>query len=780
MQQRNTELIRFQVFCWKTAVDNRLETVGSSVMAVALLGSGPNSVTKLLDVMNVDVEKLSTDLTRYLEITSPKRRPKKVEHETVVLSDGGREVMKIAGELCEFMDDFAIGPHHVLLAILKFDPRLTEIFNKHGVTFPLLKKLTKEVLSIEPSSGTEQSTEIDKKEKVAEGTKPNQPVQQKQGINEKEILTKYCRNLTLLASQGKLDPVVGRDKEISRLAMTLGRRKKNNAILVGDPGVGKTAVVEGLAQRIVQGSVSGHAKTCQIFQLNMTAVVSKTTFRGQFEERMRAIVDLFSSNKDYVLFVDEMHTLIGAGGSVGGLDAANILKPALAGGDIRCIGATTEDEYRRYFKKDGALDRRFQRIFIDEPTKEETLQILIGVKSMIETHHNCSIPDDVLKLAVDLVVRHVPDRRLPDKAIDCIDEACATAAACSSGGKFVVTQDNIVSAVASQTNMPKEIVGVSDSNRAIKLADYLKKFVVGQDEAIDQLSTFLLSSYLGIRDHNRPIGCLMFGGPSGSGTTFMAEKMAEALFDGDESLIRINMSEFSEKFGNTRLIGSPPGYVGYGDKNQLTDRVSRKPYCLILLDGIEGASEDVIRLFVQAMSKGVVTDASGKDVSFRNAVVIMTTTFNAASKSSKMGFADDEVSDSEAKRDALIDECRKRFGDDFVNKVDDFVAFNALNKSHIRLVAEIHLEQLRERLEAVGTVLRFSDETVDAVASGSFKGNQTTVKDVDRFIRKVIEPTISKRMACGHHYSCLSLEMENDHILCSPCQDGIECSVAQP
>lgn len=761
----NAELIRFQVFCWQTAADNRLELVTPIVMAIALITSGPNSVTKILNVMKTDIDALSSELEESLKSSLPKRRPKVVEHGVISLSEAGKEITRIANEVCQLMDDPAVGTHHILMALLKHDKFISTLFAKYGISLLKFRSVVKASLSSERTGGPR----VNKKEKVSEGGPVDQPSASKPGINEKELLTKYCRNLTLMASQGKLDPVIGRDKEIARLVTTLGRRKKNNAILVGDPGVGKTAIVEGLAQRIVAGGVPEHIKTNQVFQLNMTAVVGKTTYRGQFEERMRAILELFASNKDYILFVDEMHTLIGAGGSVGGLDAANIMKPALSGGDVRCIGATTEEEYRRFFKKDGALDRRFQRIFVDEPSKDETIRILMGIRPVIEAHHGCSIPDETIKAAVELSIRHVPDRHLPDKAIDCLDEACSNAMSKSlSGEKVVVSKADIVGAIAVQTDMPEEIVGVSDINRAKSLSVFLKSKVIGQDKAIDTISTVLLGAYAGLKDPMKPIGCIVLGGPSGSGTTFVAEKMAEGLFDSDMSFIRINMSEFSEKFGNTRLIGSPPGYVGYGDKNQLTDKVSRRPYCLVLLDGVESAGEDVMRLFMQAMSKGVITDASGRDVSFRNAVIVMTMSFNATSKSSGLGF-NDKVDGEASMADALSNECRKRFGDDFVNRVDEFVMFEELGIDDIRKVATLRIRDLSVRLCSLGISMTCTSGVIDEIISKSASGGRKpSVKDIDRYIRRDIESILSRTLADNEvPEPCLVVEVNDGKIVCS-------------
>jgi ATP-dependent Clp protease ATP-binding subunit ClpC len=700
----------------------------------------------------------------------------------IILSDGGREITRIATEICELMNDPVVGVHHILLAILKANPVLSKIFNKHGVTFSKFRAVAKDSLSAFSED------DDPRKEKVADdhqnrstGVKKLAPAadNKTQPINEKELLSKYCRNLTALASQGKLDPVIGREKEINRLVTTLGRHKKNNAILVGEPGVGKTAIVEGLAQRIFSGKVPPHVKSNQVFQLNMTSVVSKTTYRGQFEERMKAIMDIFSQHKDFILFVDEIHTLIGSGGSIGGLDAANIMKPALANGDLRCVGATTEDEYRKYFKKDGALDRRFQRVFVNEPTKEETVNILIGIKPIIEKHHNCVISDDVCRLAVNLSMRYMPDRCLPDKAIDCMDEACANAVSKHNGKseeKVHIQKSDVVEAIATQADMSEEIVGVSDINRAKSLRSFLESKVVGQDHAIESISNVLLSAYAGIKNPKKPIGCFVFGGPAGAGMSLMAERMADSLFSSESSIVRISMSEFSEQFGNTKLIGSPPGYTGYGDKNQLTDKVSRRPYCLVLIEGIENSKDDVVRLFTQAMAKGFITDASGHDVSFRNTIIVMTMTMDS-NKSSKIGF-DCGSDDSVLHREELVNSCRDRFGDDFTNCIDDFVVFRELGKEDIRRVAVIKLGELEARMKEANVSLKFSDEVIDMIVDESAKnGVVPSMETLDRYIRRHIEAIVSQTLADSKtSASCLSLEVKSGKLRCSVCVEA-EASV---
>lgn len=787
---KDIELVRFQMSCWQTARESGITLATPGVMALSLLASGPNTTTKVLQAMGMNLALIEKDLRKSLGGTSktgsPKKKVKATEGSAIPLSQGGREVMKIAAEVCELMGDPAIGTHHIMMALLESDASMSFALGKRGISYHGFRAVAKDILSVENRMPPVTSTGSGKKELVADQTDASsaqgQQAKKQQVLTEKEILARYCKNLTVLAKEGKLDPVIGRESEIGRLTTTLGRRKKNNAILVGEPGVGKTAIVEGLAQRIVEGKVPVHMKSSQLFQLNMTAVVSKTTYRGQFEERMRAIMELFAANKEYVLFVDEMHTLIGAGGSVGGLDAANIMKPALASGDVRCIGATTEDEYRKYFKRDGALDRRFQRIFVDEPTKEEAVTILTGMKSVMELHHGCVIPDDVVKSAVELSSRHIPDRFLPDKAIDCLDEACANAMSRTGADrkaktKMEITKDDIVKAIASQSDMSEEIVGVSDVNRAKILKGFLKKRVVGHEKPIDAISTALLGAYAGIRNQKRPIGCFVFGGPSGSGTTFVAEKIAEGLFESDASLVRINMSEFSEKFGNTRLIGSPPGYVGYGDKNQLTDRVARKPYCLVLLDGIENANEDVVRLFMQAMSKGVMTDASGRDVSFKNTVIIMTMTCKASSKSAGMGFNDGESAGSSSQREFLSEECRKKFGEDFVNRVDEFVVFGELGKDDIRKVAAVRLEELAARLLEIGVRVGYSDQVVDMVVSGASCGKNNGVKAIDRYVKRDVESLISLALSDGDTQATkLYIDMEDGKLSCNVCVEATEAS----
>jgi len=766
---KDAELIRFQVFCWKAAVDNRLKSVTPNIMALTLLKSGPNNVTKVLEAMIIDIGSLTSALEKHLKASYPKRRPKFVEHEMISFSENGNDIMSIANDVRDFMADPATSVHHVLMAILKNDKALSDIFEQYGVTLPKFRIITQKVLSVESAK----SNLNDSSKELKGLTKPtdSKPIISK--ANEKEVITKYCKNLTDLANQNKLDPVIGREKEIDRLVVTLGRRKKNNAILVGEPGVGKTAIVEGLAKRINSGSVPSFVKDVQVFQLNLSSVVSKTTCRGQFEERMKLILDTFAVNKNYILFIDEMHTLVGAGAAIGGLDAANIMKPALSNGEVRCIGATTEDEYRKYFKKDGAMDRRFQRIFVDEPSKADTIAILTGIKPIIETHHNCIIPNEIIKNAVELSIRYVTDRRLPDKAIDCIDEACANAVVRvnDSTKKIIVLKSDIVRAIALQTDIPVEVVGVSDLNRVKNISEILKNKIVGQDVAINEISSVLLNSYSGIRNPNRPIGCFVFGGPSGSGTTYMAELMAECLFDSDSSFIRLDMSEFSEKFGNTKLIGSPPGYVGYGEKNQLTDKVARKQHCLILLDGIENANEDVLKVFTQAMSKGFVTDASGNEVSFRNSIIVMTMNFDPLTNNSHLGFENNSnEQEQDDKKKEMTDTCRKMFGDDFVNRIDEFIAFSSLQEQDLKMAVEMRLDTLTDRLKNLGVDLNYDEKIIDVIVSNVMNEERPNIKSIDRFVRRFVEHAIAIELSESKgDVSCLRLGAYNMNIICSAC-----------
>jgi ATP-dependent Clp protease ATP-binding subunit ClpC len=769
---KDVELIRFQVFCWRTAMDNRLVKVTPEVIAVSLLVSGPNCTTKVLEAMQTDIKKLTEETVKYLKSSFPKRRIRAVAQNMISLSQGSQEIMQIANEVCEIMNDPATGTHHVLMSILKHNQGLSTLFDSHGVTLSRFRTYAQKILSSERSNVG--SVNLKNTEKVSEGIFIDKSIQSgvKSNSNEREVITKYCKNLTALASQHKLDPVIGREKEIDRLIITLGRRKKNNAILVGEPGVGKTAIVEGLAQRIIQGNVPSHVKTFQVLQLNLASVVSKTTCRGQFEERMKMILDIFAVNKNYILFIDEMHTLVGAGASIGGLDAANIMKPALASGEVRCIGATTEDEYRKYFKKDGAMDRRFQRVFVDEPSKEDTIKILMGIRPIIELHHGCTIPDETIKNAVELSIRYVVDRHLPDKAIDCLDEACANAVVREdgSGKNVVVLKSDIVGAIAMQTDIPAEIVGVSDLNRAKNISTFLKERVVGQDRAVDEVSSVLLSAYSGIKNPNRPIGCFVFGGPSGSGTTYVAETMASGLFDSDNSFVRLDMSEFSERFGNTKLIGSPPGYVGYGEKNQLTDRVARKQHCLILLDGIENANEDVLKVFTQAMSKGVITDASGNEVSFRNSIIVMTMNFDPTTNRSQLGFENHISNEKDVEREAMTQICRKRFGDDFVNRIDEFIVFAKLEEHDLKRAAIMRLDGLVDRLKSIDIDMSYEDDVQDVIVSNVMNEEKPSIKSIDRFVRRFVESAISIELSESQEtVNCLKLGTYMMKITCSAC-----------
>lgn len=767
-KSKDPELIRFQVFCWETAVENRLKNVTPSVMALVLLTSGANCATKVLEAMQIDFKALTKDLTQYLHESFPKRRPNAVDKGTIFLSENSQDIMSVANDVCEFMGDPVISTQHLLMSILKHDSGLSAIFGKHGVTFSKFRTVTQKILSVDKVES--EKAKPTNSQKTQGNTKA---VNQKSSdqSNENEVVTKYCKNLTTLATEKKLDPVIGRDKEIDRLIITLGRIKKNNAILVGEPGVGKTAIVEGLAQRISSGNVPSHIKTFQVLQLNLSSVVSKTTCRGQFEERMKTILDVFAAHKNYILFIDEMHTLVGAGAAIGGLDAANIMKPALANGEVRCIGATTEDEYRKYFRKDGAMDRRFQRVFVDEPSREDTVKILMGIRSIIESHHGCVIPDETIKNAVDLSIRYVVDRNLPDKAIDCLDEACANASVKRKGNekKVVVLKSDIIKAIAMQTDISEEIVGVSDLNRSKNLEQFLKDRVVGQDRAIHEISSVLLSSYSGIKNPNRPIGSFVFGGPSGSGTTYMAETMASCLFDSDNSFIRLDMADFSEKFGNTKLIGSPPGYVGYGDKNQLTDKVTRKQHCLILLDGIENANEDVIKVFTQAMSKGFITDASGNNVNFRNSIIVMTMNFDPSTHS-QIGFDESDVNGENKERDLMFQTCKKRFGDDFVNKVDEFVVFSELEEEHLKRAIIMRLNGLIERLKYSDVEMHYDDEVVEAIFANITLKDKPSIKSIDNFVRRFVEPKIAIELSENKEViNGLRLGVYMANITCSVC-----------
>ncbi len=619
------------------------------------------------------------------------------------------------------------------------------------------------------------------------------------------VIDKYGKDITREAAEGRLDPVVGREVEIERLAQILSRRKKNNPVMIGEPGVGKSAIIEGLARRIVERKVARTLFDKRIVSLDMAAIVAGTKYRGQFEERLKAVIDEVSQNKNVIMFIDEIHNIVGAGNASGSMDAANLLKPALARGEFQCIGATTLDEYRKSIEKDGALERRFQKVLVEPTTPEQTLEILHNIKDMYEKHHGVNYTDEALKACVTLTDRYISDRFFPDKAIDAMDEAGSRVhitkvdtpkeiedlearIAEAQDNKFkavqaqnfesaanyrdqqeklkdelavakerwereldsrrvTVNEDHIAEVVAMMTGVPVQRIAQSEGIRLLGMTDELKKQVVGQDEAIDKITRSIRRNRAGLRDPKRPIGSFMFLGPTGVGKTLLAKKLAQFLFNSDDALIRVDMSEYMEKFNVSRLVGAPPGYVGYEEGGQLTEKVRRHPYSVVLLDEIEKAHPDVFNMLLQVLDEGNLTDGLGRKVDFKNTIIIMTS--NIGTRELKdfgagVGFNTNEL--TKERSDSVIRKALNRqFSPEFLNRVDDIVTFGALNHESILKIVDIELASFYKRVEQNGLKLEITDAAKNLVADRGFD-IQYGARPLKRAIQSEIEDPLSEML----------------------------------
>ncbi len=619
------------------------------------------------------------------------------------------------------------------------------------------------------------------------------------------VIDKYGKDITREAAEGRLDPVVGRETEIERLAQILSRRKKNNPVMIGEPGVGKSAIIEGLAKRIVERKVARTLLDKRIISLDMAAIVAGTKYRGQFEERLKAVIDEVSNNKNVIMFIDEIHNIVGAGNASGSMDAANLLKPALARGEFQCIGATTLDEYRKSIEKDGALERRFQKVLIEPTTPEQTLEILHNIKGMYEKHHGVNYTDEALKACVTLTERYISDRFFPDKAIDAMDEAGSRVhitkvdtpkeieeleqrIAEAQENKFkavqaqnfesaagyrdqqeklkeelqeaklrweqeldsrrvTVDEGHIAEVVAMMTGVPTQRIAQSEGIRLLGMTDELKKQVIGQDEAIDKIARSIRRNRAGLRDPKRPIGSFMFLGPTGVGKTLLAKKLAQFLFNSDEALIRVDMSEYMEKFNVSRLVGAPPGYVGYEEGGQLTEKVRRHPYSVVLLDEIEKAHPDVFNMLLQVLDEGNLTDGLGRKVDFKNTIIIMTSNIGTRELKdfgASVGFNTSEL--TKERSDSVIRKALNRqFSPEFLNRVDDIVTFGSLNHDCILKIVDIEMASFYKRVEENGLKLEITDAAKNLVADRGFD-IQYGARPLKRAIQSEIEDPLSEML----------------------------------
>ena len=641
------------------------------------------------------------------------------------------------------------------------------------------------------------------------GGTPSASQPEREGKVETPALNQFGRDLTALAREGKLDPIIGREAEIERVIQVLSRRKKNNPILIGEPGVGKTAIAEGLAERIVENKVPETLKDKRIVTLDLAAVVAGTKYRGQFEERLKAIMNEIRESKDAIIFIDELHTIVGAGGAEGAIDASNMLKPALARGELQCIGATTLDEFRKYIEKDGALERRFQPIIVDPPSVDETIQIIRGLRDKYEAHHGAKYTDDAIVSAVKLADRYINDRFLPDKAIDVIDEAGAAARLSISAiptevrelekqveevakekeasiqqqefekaARFrdkekelraklrehkktwteikhekeaVVDVELIARVISRMTGIPITKLEQKESEKLLRMEEDIRKSIVGQEEAVAAVSRAIRRNRAGLRDPRRPIGSFIFLGPTGVGKTELARVLARFLFDDPDALIRIDMSEYMEKFSVSRLIGAPPGYVGHEEGGQLTEKVRRKPYSVVLLDEIEKAHPDVFNILLQVLDDGQLTDSLRRKVDFKNTVMIMTSNLGARQiKGGRgLGFRErDEASNYQSMKQIVLDEVKRAFNPEFLNRIDEMIVFHSLERPQMSLITRILLEQVADRMKGNGIKLSFEDSVIELLIEKGFD-ESLGARPLKRAIQKLIEDPLSEHVLRG-------------------------------
>ena len=628
---------------------------------------------------------------------------------------------------------------HLLLALCRTTENYGQAYlRQHGVDYGRLLSYMRDEGMLGKDPEQEEDKSEDDQQETSQESKP-----------EKSVIEDFGFDLTKAAAEGKLDPVVGRETEIARVIEILGRRKKNNPMLIGEPGVGKSAIVEGIALRIAGGSISPALAKKRLISLDIALVVAGTKYRGDFEKRLKSIIKEASSNPDIILFIDEFHTIVGAGGAQGSLDAANILKPALARGELQCIGATTMDEFAKIVEKDGALDRRFQKIVVEPTDIQQSITILENLKPNYEDFHKVTYSDEAIEACVRLTDRYITDKSLPDKAIDALDEAGSMIRLNLTKDKRtgnIVDAEDIATVVSKMTGIPVNKVAESEGNRIMKMKGRLQSRIIGQDDAIEKVVRAIQRNRAGLKDPNRPIGTFLFFGPTGVGKTRLAKCLAEYLFDSQENMVRIDMSEYMEKFTVSRLVGAPPGYVGYEEGGQLSERVRRKPYCVVLLDEIEKAHPDIFNILLQVLDEGRLTDSNGRVVSFRNTIVIMTS--NVGSREldeygSGVGFATSGKSVSKNRQGVLEKAIRKSFPPEFINRVDERIFFNALTKEDIEKIIDIELKDLRSRAEEAGYKLVVTPSAKRFIADAGFDP-AFGARPLKRAVMKYVEDPVSE------------------------------------
>ena len=729
--------------------------IGPDHLFLGMMRHADNDACRLLVGLGVDIDEFKRFIDSH--IFTNESIPYS-EADKVSFSRYAQNVLSITVMEASKMNASEATSLHLMLALCRTTENYGQAYlRQHGVDYGrLLARMRDEGMldygnqnRQEDSSGDSDDQEDDEEGIPAEGGKSSG----------KTKVEDFGFDLTKAAAEGKLDPVVGRDTEIARVIEILGRRKKNNPMLIGEPGVGKSAIVEGIAQRIAGGSISPVLAKKRLISLDIASVVAGTKYRGDFEKRLKSIIKEASTNPDIILFIDEFHTIVGAGGAAGSLDAANMLKPALARGELQCIGATTMDEFAKIVEKDGALDRRFQKIVVEPTDIQQSVSILNNIKDNYEEFHKVTYSDEAIDACVRLTDRYVTDKFLPDKAIDAMDEAGSMVRLSLTKDKKtgnVVDAEDIATVVSKMTGIPVNKVAESEGNRIMKMKTRLQGRIIGQDEAIDKVVRAIQRNRAGLKDPNRPIGTFLFFGPTGVGKTQLAKCLAEYLFDSEENMVRIDMSEYMEKFTVSRLIGAPPGYVGYEEGGQLSERVRRKPYCVVLLDEIEKAHPDIFNILLQVLDDGHLTDSNGRVVNFKNTIVIMTS--NVGSREldeygTGVGFATAGKNVAQNRQGVLEKAIKKSFPPEFINRVDEQIFFNSLTKEDIEQIIDIELKELRERAEETGYKLTITPAAKRFIAEAGYDpafGARPLKRAVMRYVEDpVSEFIISDRILQG-------------------------------
>ncbi len=764
------------------------DSIGTEHLLLGLIHLGEGKAVKLLRGLNVDLDEVRETIEEAIESPSTT-----MKMGNIPFTKRAEKVLKVSYIEGKNLSSDNIGTEHLLLALVKDEEGLAaQVLTSYDVTYDAIKA-EMENMGEEEAEGQESTPVVPKS-----GSKSKTPV-----------LDHYGRDLTKLAKDNDLDPIIGREKEIERVAQILSRRKKNNPVLIGEPGVGKTAIVEGLALRIIQQKVSPALFNKRVIALDLGAMVAGTKYRGQFEERVKAVLAELEKNKNVIIFIDELHTIVGAGSASGSLDASNMFKPALARGELQCIGATTLNEYRENIEKDGALERRFQKLMVDPPSVEETLDILKGLKLRYEEHHGVQYSDASLHNAVVLADRYISDRFLPDKAIDVLDETGSRLRLMNlvvpesvielehkiedlqtqkddlvknqeyeqaaelrdkkrqlekqltdarrdwenneNATPIEVSEDDVAEVVSMMTGIPVSRVAVSESQRLLEMKDALKKHIVGQDEAINELVKAIRRSRTGLKNPNRPIGSFIFLGPTGVGKTELANVLAEYLFEDRNALIRVDMSEYMEKFNVSRLIGAPPGYVGYDEGGQLSEKVRRKPYSVVLLDEVEKAHPDVFNVMLQVLDAGELTDGSGRRVDFRNTVIIMTSNLGTReAKKGSIGFGDEQIDgDYVNMKTKMLKQAEEMFRPEFLNRLDEIIVFRMLGKEHILMIEEIYLADINDRLDDRGILLDLTQNAKEFIADKGYT-QQTGARPLRRAVERYLEDPLAEEMLKGN------------------------------